>query len=239
MYSPTANIWTSLAPLPITVEEAHATATTNGQMYVFSGISNNAWITDVYRYNPDTHTWTSMASLPAPLYKGSVSYDGSNTIYAASSAGPLYTYNIARDHWTTQAPLPISAQYQASGVTSDGAYITAGGSGTSDAQRYTMATNSWTAMTPNPEILRDGGGIVTPNGTIYTMGQGYSAYIPFLETYVATSTSATNGGAILVPGTATPELNPATLVVIGLVPAGLVLARRRRVQRGRGVVLRG
>jgi len=234
VYSPTTNTWTSVAPLPLAVEEAHAAGTTNGQMYVFSGLSNNQWITDVYRYDPGTKTWTAMASLPAPLYKGTVSYDGHNTIYAVSSTGPLYTYNIARNQWSTEASSPASAQYQASGVTSNGLFVTAGGSGVSDAQSFNVSTNTWTTMTPNPEILRDGGGTMTPSGTIYTVGQGRTAYIPFLETYVSTSTSPVPGGSGILPGNgaSTPELGSLDLLLLGFAATGFALVRRGRRRTG-------
>ncbi|MCB2406787.1 Kelch repeat-containing protein [Hymenobacter lucidus] len=71
-YNPTTNTWTTLAPLPVGVNQAGAALGADGNIYVVGGkdnyINNNPnYFSTVYVYNPGTNTWSTGTSLPIQL----------------------------------------------------------------------------------------------------------------------------------------------------------------------------
>ncbi|GAA4013412.1 hypothetical protein GCM10022408_28080 [Hymenobacter fastidiosus] len=71
-YNPTTNTWTTLAALPVGVNQAGGTLGADGNIYVVGGkdnyFNNNpAFFSTVYVYNPTTNAWSAGTSLPIQL----------------------------------------------------------------------------------------------------------------------------------------------------------------------------
>jgi N-acetylneuraminic acid mutarotase len=68
-YSPQTNSWASQASLPAG-EYAASSATSDGQLLVAGGITDNAISNQVFAYSPGSNTWSPLPTLPTGEYDG-------------------------------------------------------------------------------------------------------------------------------------------------------------------------
>ncbi len=180
LYSPHANTWRAVAPLP-TPRMSLALTFAGGKFYALGGSDSVGNVTaEVDAFNPATNSWTVEAPLPGVgrCDLGAVTGpDG--RIYAIGgiefncNSGPGWeglntvdAYTPATNSWTSVANLPADDGYvgrSAFGVTvgSDGRIYVIGGTEGSDCcapgnretptvLRYTIATNTWRFIAPLP-----------------------------------------------------------------------------------------
>jgi hypothetical protein len=137
VYDPTADAWTTLAPLPVAVSDNYATVALNGKIYVFGGTTGGGPGTTnlVQIYDIAGNTWSPGAPMPtargaamAGVIAGKIAVFGG---VGASLTDLAVTelYDPATDTWQPGPDMASPASEIAQGVTSDGTQIFAIGSG--------------------------------------------------------------------------------------------------------------
>jgi N-acetylneuraminic acid mutarotase len=217
-YTPETDSWRTLSPLP-TRRGAGGAAVVDGKIYVVGGASTLPGASDPAirfdgqprdsvlgineEYDPLTNTWRSRAPMPTArnhfltaAVNGKI-YTiggrlGSTFITRSSNTEVTEEYDVAKDLWTTKAPMPTARSGVAGGVYNGKVYV-AGGEFQNDKimaafrafEAYDPAGNNWDAALPRMRIPRHGfagavigdrlhvvaGGIQTagiPGAAIYT-----------------------------------------------------------------------
>jgi N-acetylneuraminic acid mutarotase len=217
-YTPETDSWKTLSPLP-TRRGAGGAAVVDGKIYVVGGASTLPGASDPAirfdgqprdsvlgineEYDPATNTWRSRAPMPTArnhfltaAVNGRI-YTiggrlGSTFITRSSNTEVTEEYDVAKDLWTTKAPMPTARSGVAGGVYNGKIYV-AGGEFQNDKimaafrafEAYDPAGNSWDGALPRMRIPRHGfagavigdhlhvvaGGIQTagiPGAAIYT-----------------------------------------------------------------------
>ena len=177
VYSPAADQWRSLAPMP---EARHHLMLTvfQGRIYAFGGFTDT-WIThsNVWVYDPALDHWELRKPMPAPRTAGAAVSLG-NSIYVVggttSQAGavlPTWRYDPASDTWVDVAPLQQAREHNAA-VVLNGRIYALGGRWTttySSVEIYDPASNRWT-WGPPMQYERAGFGAAVMDGRIYVGG---------------------------------------------------------------------
>lgn len=99
-YNVSANSWTTLATLPITVRDAAIVFGPDGKLDVFGGISQGTTIASVETYNPSSNTWSTNTALPSPVSSAAAVVDAAGRIdliggFNASNA-PVSTVEVSQ-----------------------------------------------------------------------------------------------------------------------------------------------
>ncbi len=151
------NSWASAMAYPIPILD-QAVVTVGGNLYAFSGVSNNVIVANAYRF--DGATWTAIAPLPAAVEFPAAVTDGTD-IYilgGVSTAGvpqtTLYRYNVGANTYTALAPFTTGTWNHAA-VYLNGRIYKFGGTGPATASTnaheiYDVVGNSWSAGATYP-----------------------------------------------------------------------------------------
>ncbi len=75
MYTVSTNTWSTMASLPLPIQDAAAAFGPNGKLYVMGGISGGATVASVEMYDPSTNVWTTDTPLLSPVSDANVSID--------------------------------------------------------------------------------------------------------------------------------------------------------------------
>ena len=140
-YSAQFNVWTRLADVPVSANNAAAVAL-NGKIY-FAGGFNNTYSTALYIYDISTNTWGVGAPMPSGLTASAAgAYEGK--VYVAGgfpNTTALYIYDIAANSWSVGPALPQPYSY--GGYVQEGSalYMVSG----STTQRIDFAGGGWSA----------------------------------------------------------------------------------------------
>jgi len=178
VYDPTANTWTSKAPIPTATTAAGAVAV-NGKIYVIGGADANFnAILTLAIYDPGTDTW-SQAATPVPADAAGAFCDVLNgKIYCIGASTNVYDPSL--DAWSTAAPPPANA-VNAAVVAVNGKIYAVGGflgaNPTNTVAMYDPAGNTWTFLAPFPNLRGQSAVTSDGNGFLYVIG-GQST-IPF------------------------------------------------------------
>ncbi|MEZ6101207.1 MAG: fibronectin type III domain-containing protein [Pirellulaceae bacterium] len=135
-YSPSADTWSDMEPLP-EPRRGMATATdTTGHIYVFGGsatTSTGGIESTTFRYDVASDSWTTLASMPLAVQDSAAVQAENGLIYVLgglTSAGPTATvqvYDPATDSWSTDTDLPMSLYAHAAAIDGLSRILVAGG----------------------------------------------------------------------------------------------------------------
>jgi DNA-binding CsgD family transcriptional regulator len=117
-FDPQTNTWTSLAPKPLPVFNAHA-AVINGLIYIPGGrlsIDNIAPTAIMEIFDTDTGEWQTGASLPVPLSAyGLVAYDGGLYVFGGwdgkNYRNNVYSYDPTTNAWQERTSMPTARAF--------------------------------------------------------------------------------------------------------------------------------
>ncbi len=156
-YSPSANTWTYLAPLPQTLYGESAVSDGAGHIYTFGGVgANGAVTTAVYRYTIATNAWDQLA---APLQVGvrdsAAVLAPNGLIYviggrtAAGATAAVESYSTSANTWNLETTLPQPLASPAAAVDSLGRIEVLGGY---DANGNPLATTYASQELTQPDL---------------------------------------------------------------------------------------
>ncbi len=113
VYDPTADAWSSIAPLPQAVSSAAAVDDGVGHIFVFGGNNSAGQPLDtVYRYTIATGSWDQMGAMPfaaSGVGAVDVAYGQIYVVGGKTASGPtsgVEWYNPVLDQWNDETPLP-------------------------------------------------------------------------------------------------------------------------------------
>jgi N-acetylneuraminic acid mutarotase len=152
----------------------------NGIFYVAGGMDNttNA-IATLQSYDPTTNAWTYLAPLPETRYSGNGIGAINGKLYVAGGwngafpTNTLYVYDLAKQEWTTRAPMPQLSGCGASGVINSQLYVISpcdgfGGVATY-LDRYDPGSDTWTSLA-NSHVGHSQSAAAVINGKFYVAG---------------------------------------------------------------------
>jgi hypothetical protein len=197
-----ANVWSTMAPLPIKSMLGAMVYTKDGYVYAndsFDGVSINKRF---WRYNIATNAWEVRADMPGNSYGGAMVYDGKGNIYAnqARSDTSVYTdafwkYNIASNTWDV---LPVMPGISFNGAmyydTSTDEIYAIQGNATAGFWKYYVSSSSWEVLPGLPAATNDAAMVYDNNGHLFWTKGGGSNPSPLYKYDLATETwtTATN-----------------------------------------------
>jgi N-acetylneuraminic acid mutarotase/Tol biopolymer transport system component len=181
-YTPAADTWTPIAPIP-TARDGYAVATTaNGRVLVIGGMIANpahrdGWhdSTVVEEYDPATNTWRSRAPLLTAGHAFAAVTVADRVYVMGGDSEPVFrgveVYDPAVDRWQRAAAMPISNGYFAAFATS-GRILALPGSVSHvwAAQEYDPVSDTWRLPTTPAHSDRQKYAAAMVRGTIYTFG---------------------------------------------------------------------
>jgi hypothetical protein len=145
VYSPSANTWTYLAPLPQTLYGESAVSDGAGHIYTFGGVGASGAVTNVvYRYTISSNTWDALASPMQVAVSGSAAVLAPNgLVYVIGgqtgngATATVESFSISTNSWSLETSLPQPLSSAAAVVDSLGRIEVLGGY---DANGNTLAT---------------------------------------------------------------------------------------------------
>ena len=134
-YDPSADRWTTRAPMPVGLHHA-GIGVTGGRLYVIGGYRQsglNVWqpVATVYAYDPATDTWAEHASMPTARGALSVTVQ-EGKLYAIggydgkANSAAVEIYDPVRNSWAPRASLPTPRDHLASATVSGKVYAIGG-----------------------------------------------------------------------------------------------------------------
>jgi N-acetylneuraminic acid mutarotase len=110
VYNPTANIWTTVMPMP-TAREELAAATIGRFIYAVGGSNTQGVsVNTVERYDTLTNTWATMAGMPTAREALGAAAFGRLYAFGGDSGGTILNtaerYDPSTNTWTTLPPMP-------------------------------------------------------------------------------------------------------------------------------------
>ncbi len=177
VYTPGANTWAILAPIPIPTAYPQVAAW-GGKIYVMGGTNGGAWLTNNQIYDVATNTWSVGAALPSGRMGGTAVAFG-NRIYLATGwngalMNSVHIYDIVSNTWSVGAS-SSTARYQTRGGLINGRMYVAGGYTTTWiglTEAYDILSNTWSTVAAMPvaRYIHAGG----TDGTELFMAAGYN-----------------------------------------------------------------
>jgi N-acetylneuraminic acid mutarotase len=183
IYDPITDTWTRGTDMP-TRRLLQATATWNGEIYVFGGITSvPSWqgqILDTTEvYDPQTDTWRTVAPMPLRVWEQSAEViDGKIYVLGGASGTNavriLQVYDPQTDTWANGTPLGIGtrgfgATVLCGNIYAFGGWLNSGQRPYSNTWVYNSITDTWTEGIPLPDT-RAGLSTSLVNGKIYAIG---------------------------------------------------------------------
>jgi N-acetylneuraminic acid mutarotase len=177
-YDPTANAWTTLAPLPEPRHHAALTALEGRLFLTGGGVEGFAPRANTWVYDPAVNAWTALAPMPEPRRAhAAVAIGGRLFVVGGVVPGrtlqaPTWAYDPSSGEWRDdRAAIPTYREHLAAVATED-ALIAIGGRGTrsvDSVERYDPATDRWT---PLPALPTARGGLTAAvlGGEIHVVG---------------------------------------------------------------------
>jgi len=178
VYDVESETWSNAADMP-TPRHHHASAVSNGKLYIMGGYSTilfNA-TDEVYEYNPQSNQWTEKSPLPLAIGAG-VAVESAGYIYFIGGTTGTNVlninlrYNPATDNWDTLKSMPTPREHHAAAVIDSLIYVVGGrGNDSADTklEAYSPASDRWYVL-KNMPTGRSGLNASALNGKLYVMG---------------------------------------------------------------------
>ena len=157
-YDPNANLWTSLASLPVVLNSTDA-AVINGKIYVPGGVTETSTIDTHYVYDLRNNIWTTAANTPLALSAYACATDAAQGIFyvtgglnsSTTQVANVRAFDVAANTWSSLLPMN-TARYSHKSAFIDGRLYVAGGfgiaGGLANCEVYDFATQKWTNIAP-------------------------------------------------------------------------------------------
>ena len=180
-YDPRTNNWTSIANLPIGVRGPGIARDNSGLIYVMTGYSGSATITNNQVYNTTSNTWTTGTALLRAGWMPGATTGIDGRIYLAggelggSPTNRVQIYNPVTKVWSYGANM-TTAREQFSLVSAPNGLIYAIGgtdltrTALASVEAYNITANTWTAKSSLPNANDEFGATLGPDGLIYVFG---------------------------------------------------------------------
>ena len=164
-FDPVAHTWSTVAPLPESLDHIGAVAL-NGKIYYVGGLKGypGPSFGNVYVYDPVTNAVTASAPLPAGRDRGAAGiavYQGriylAGGFHAGASVAFFDVYDPVTNKWSSLPPLPERRDHVSAAVVGNRMYVIGGrtfGKGTqSNNDAYDFTTGKWvTGLAPLPTL---------------------------------------------------------------------------------------
>jgi len=223
-YDYVADSWSPVAPM-ILARTSHTAVTDDlGRIYALGGVTDGMSIANatnrVERYDPMSDTWTEMPEMNDRRAGHASFIDSQGRIYAAGGGAPDGSHysTVERldpanpgDGWQYVSPMH-EAKYTQGTVGPDGRFYVAGGwlpGYTNTVECYDPLADTWTYFDPIDRSTNNMGMITSPSGLTYILGGD-------------TGDPSVEIGRV-------PE--PATMLMLGCLGAGMAAARKVRRNR--------
>ncbi len=178
-YSPVFDAWTYETDTPTTGVRlaGNSLVYPNQGDYVYAVRGNNT--SEFWRYDFVSGGWDTLAQVPGLIGSGSsITWGGSDWIFATPTDTTFWMYDISSDTWTEKAQSP-DAFGDGGWLTYDGVnsiYAILGG-GRPDVWHYDVATDTWTQLEDAPDGFDEGAAIVSDGDGVYARpGNGSSEF---------------------------------------------------------------
>ena len=131
-YSPTADTWTTIAPLPAARYGAAAVGVGTTHVYVFGGATSAAAQATAYRYVIASNSWETIDPMPVAV-RNAVAVLNGNWIYvtggfgASGAVDSVQKYDLTTGAWVLDTPLPAARHSHGAALTAAGKILVAGG----------------------------------------------------------------------------------------------------------------
>jgi len=186
IFDPTANSWTTGAPMPTSRNE-QATAAAAGHLYAIGGTTGNLEppLATLEIYDVATNSWTTGAPMPTARMSLCAALGSDGRIYAIGGgnegypdgtyvfSGAVEAYTPSTNKWATMAPLPTPREDMACTVGHDGKIYVMGGVGAGGesavVEVYDVATNHWSTVAPMPGTRELFAALTSPSGKLYAI----------------------------------------------------------------------
>ena len=177
VYDPTSNLWSSVASVPGTLNNA-ASCVINGILYTAAGTNSSVAVNTVRAYDPSSNTWSLKSSAPSvrtsavgAVINGLFYVAGGNT--TGGQVGTLEAYNPVSNTWASLASMPTPRTVAGAGVVNGILYVV-GGYGASNTyvntvEAYDPSSNTWSTKSPMP-IARGYVSVSVVDGVLYAVG---------------------------------------------------------------------
>ena len=179
-YDPRTNSWSSLANLPTPTRGPGIAIDNTGLIYILSGFSGSADISNNQIYNVTSNAWTAGTPLPTAVWMPGAATGIDGRIYVAggevgaSASNILQIYNPQTKLWSSGAAMTTARkQFQIVAAPNGLIYAIGGMSGslaTATVEAYNITGNTWTAKASLPSAVMVFGATLGPDGLIYVFG---------------------------------------------------------------------
>ena len=178
-YNPTADSWSTVSQLPVSVE-GPGVAALGGMIYVAGGHASGGAATGALQaYNPTANSWTSLAPMPTSRAHLALVVAGGK-LYAiggetGSGSGPASSvveqYDPSTNLWIARTSMATPRKFHVAGALNGDSVIVAAGGPDSSVELYDVASNSWTS---GPAMLSSGGApaAAVVNNALFVFGIG-------------------------------------------------------------------
>jgi len=215
--------WTSAPPLTYP-RAAHAVVATTDAVFVLAGTGNGRPVDEIERF--DGTAWTVVTQLPGEGLNAPAAAALDGLIYLIGGFGTttnvpaadVWTYDPARDEWSSIAPLPAPRGGHAAVVLDDRIHVLGGGNSTTTLAAHTVydpATDRWSEAAPLPRSEGSPAATVL-DGSIVAIG-GRSGIEDFgeVDVYDPSTDTWTSGPAIPPRGTAGAAVRCGAIYLFG------------------------
>ena len=178
-YNPTADSWSTVSQLPVSVE-GPGVAALGGMIYVAGGHASGGAATGALQaYNPTANSWTALAPMPTSRAHLALVVAGGK-LYAiggetGSGSGPASSvveqYDPSTNLWIARTSMATPRKFHVAGALNGDSVIVAAGGPDSSVELYDVASNSWTS---GPAMLSSGGApaAAVVNNALFVFGIG-------------------------------------------------------------------
>ncbi len=196
-YDPRTDTWANLTSLPTPTRGPGIAVDNNGLIYVISGFSGIADITNNQVYNVTSNSWTTGTSIPTAVWMSGATtgidgriYVGGGEISGGTATNILQIYNTQTKVWSSGASMATTRkQFQAVAAPNGLIYsiggMTSASVATATVEAYNITANNWTPRASLPVAVTVFGATLGPDGLIYVFG-GSNSYTnngaPFYNT---------------------------------------------------------
>lgn len=208
VFSPSANAWRLIAPLPQPLSGAFAVADLNA-LYLFGGHNGETAVDNAYRYDPLRNEWEALSAMSSPrAYAAGGLIDGEIYVVGGENATGVLAQcdklSLATINWSSCPSMEMARSHAKGVVTIGKLFLFGGAGGASLGEIYSPDSQSW-ELIEAPEPLQtlsqwEGAGVTLAEREIYIIGGMMNGRVTD-QTYIYTPFS----NRIYLPSASTEE----------------------------------